>query len=213
MLKVHVYFFLACLFMVKSSLSGTFDVIFYRCVRVCPVHCVWYFTGVSEFVRYVLCYILQVCQSKPECSRQSLTELLIRPVQRLPSVSLLLGGMYNDQNINNSSYFVRLLGTRLCCSYCSAIWIWRIYFIIFGKCINIHTVQPFNIHVVIYIIFCAFVFAIFSLNEGFMAACSKLGHWYFVINCFDKKWLNYLFFNWFRFEDEWKWLFCFFSFF
>lgn len=33
---------------------------------------------------------LKVCQSKPECGRQTLTELLIRPVQRLPSVSLLL---------------------------------------------------------------------------------------------------------------------------
>uniref|UniRef100_A0A915J2I7 DH domain-containing protein n=1 Tax=Romanomermis culicivorax TaxID=13658 RepID=A0A915J2I7_ROMCU len=33
---------------------------------------------------------LKVCQSKPECQRQSLQELLIRPVQRLPSVILLL---------------------------------------------------------------------------------------------------------------------------
>ncbi len=33
---------------------------------------------------------MQVCQSKPECGRQTLTELLIRPVQRLPSVMLLL---------------------------------------------------------------------------------------------------------------------------
>ena len=35
---------------------------------------------------------LQVCLSKPECGRQTLQELLIRPVQRLPSIILLLGG-------------------------------------------------------------------------------------------------------------------------
>lgn len=33
---------------------------------------------------------LKVCQTRPECGRQSLQELLIRPVQRLPSISLLL---------------------------------------------------------------------------------------------------------------------------
>lgn len=37
---------------------------------------------------------LKVCQSKPECGRQSLQDLLIRPVQRLPSVNLLLNGQY-----------------------------------------------------------------------------------------------------------------------
>uniref|UniRef100_A0A0K2SYG9 Protein ECT2like [Megachile rotundata] n=1 Tax=Lepeophtheirus salmonis TaxID=72036 RepID=A0A0K2SYG9_LEPSM len=36
---------------------------------------------------------LKVCQSKPECGRQTLTELLIRPVQRLPSISLLLNDL------------------------------------------------------------------------------------------------------------------------
>jgi hypothetical protein len=35
---------------------------------------------------------LKICQTKPECGRQSLQELLIRPVQRLPSISLLLNG-------------------------------------------------------------------------------------------------------------------------
>ena len=35
---------------------------------------------------------LKACQTKPECGRQSLQELLIRPVQRLPSISLLLNG-------------------------------------------------------------------------------------------------------------------------
>ena len=33
---------------------------------------------------------LKKCERRPECSRQSLTELMIRPVQRLPSISLLL---------------------------------------------------------------------------------------------------------------------------
>lgn len=37
---------------------------------------------------------LKVCQTKPECGRQSLKELLIKPVQRLPSISLLLNGKY-----------------------------------------------------------------------------------------------------------------------
>ncbi|WAR28839.1 ECT2-like protein [Mya arenaria] len=37
---------------------------------------------------------LKVCQTKPECGRQTLTELLIRPVQRLPSITLLLNGAY-----------------------------------------------------------------------------------------------------------------------
>ena len=35
---------------------------------------------------------LKICQTKPECGRQSLKELLIKPVQRLPSISLLLNG-------------------------------------------------------------------------------------------------------------------------
>lgn len=37
-------------------------------------------------------FILQINQAKPECGRQTLGELLIRPVQRLPSVALLLNG-------------------------------------------------------------------------------------------------------------------------
>ena len=35
---------------------------------------------------------LKIAQSKPECGRQTLVELLIRPVQRLPSTLLLLDG-------------------------------------------------------------------------------------------------------------------------
>lgn len=43
---------------------------------------------------YFLCPLSfpQINQAKPECGRQSLAELLIRPVQRLPSVALLLNG-------------------------------------------------------------------------------------------------------------------------
>lgn len=36
---------------------------------------------------------LKITQAKPECGRQTLIELLIRPVQRLPSTLLLLDGM------------------------------------------------------------------------------------------------------------------------
>ena len=35
---------------------------------------------------------LKINQTKPECGRQSLQDLMIRPVQRLPSISLLLNG-------------------------------------------------------------------------------------------------------------------------
>lgn len=35
---------------------------------------------------------LKACQTKPECGRQALQDLLIRPVQRLPSITLLLNG-------------------------------------------------------------------------------------------------------------------------
>ena len=41
----------------------------------------------------ILLFLLQLCQGKPECGRQTLTELLIRPVQRIPSILLLLRGM------------------------------------------------------------------------------------------------------------------------
>jgi len=36
---------------------------------------------------------LKKCERRPECSRQTLTELMIRPVQRLPSISLLLNDL------------------------------------------------------------------------------------------------------------------------
>ena len=40
---------------------------------------------------------LKIAQSKPECCRQTLVELLIRPVQRLPSTLLLLDGLTNKK--------------------------------------------------------------------------------------------------------------------
>lgn len=44
--------------------------------------------------------ILQINQAKPECGRQTLVELLIRPVQRLPSVALLLNGNMQTSLLN-----------------------------------------------------------------------------------------------------------------
>ncbi|KAL5004653.1 hypothetical protein ScPMuIL_018109 [Solemya velum] len=43
---------------------------------------------------------LKVCLTKPECGRQSLTELLIRPVQRLPSIMLLLSDILKQTSKN-----------------------------------------------------------------------------------------------------------------
>lgn len=37
---------------------------------------------------------LKINQAKPECGRQSFQDLMIRPVQRLPSISLLLNGKF-----------------------------------------------------------------------------------------------------------------------
>ncbi|XP_012173501.1 protein ECT2 isoform X6 [Bombus vosnesenskii] len=47
---------------------------------------------------------LKVCQTKPECGRQSLKELLIKPVQRLPSISLLLNDILKHTNKNNPDH-------------------------------------------------------------------------------------------------------------
>ncbi|CAL1534006.1 unnamed protein product, partial [Lymnaea stagnalis] len=44
---------------------------------------------------------LKLCLSKPECGRQSLQELLIRPVQRLPSVVLLLQDLLKRTDSSN----------------------------------------------------------------------------------------------------------------
>ncbi|XP_075236856.1 epithelial cell transforming 2 pebble [Lycorma delicatula] len=47
---------------------------------------------------------LKKCQTKPECGRQSLQELLIRPIQRLASVTLLLNDILKHTNKNNNDY-------------------------------------------------------------------------------------------------------------
>ncbi|XP_045906318.1 protein ECT2 isoform X2 [Micropterus dolomieu] len=44
---------------------------------------------------------LKINQAKPECGRQSLVELLIRPVQRLPSVALLLNDIKKHTSDDN----------------------------------------------------------------------------------------------------------------
>lgn len=44
---------------------------------------------------------LKINQSKPECGRQTLVELLIRPVQRLPSVALLLNDIRKHTSDDN----------------------------------------------------------------------------------------------------------------
>uniref|UniRef100_A0A8C1PGG2 Epithelial cell transforming 2 n=1 Tax=Cyprinus carpio TaxID=7962 RepID=A0A8C1PGG2_CYPCA len=44
---------------------------------------------------------LKINQSKPECGRQTLVELLIRPVQRLPSVALLLNDIKKHTSDEN----------------------------------------------------------------------------------------------------------------
>lgn len=57
----------------------------------------------------------QINQAKAECGRQSLVELLIRPVQRLPSVALLLNGDTHTATAAttalppSSLFFLRLL--------------------------------------------------------------------------------------------------------
>ncbi|XP_031567821.1 protein ECT2-like isoform X2 [Actinia tenebrosa] len=47
---------------------------------------------------------LKACLSKSECGRQSLAELLIRPVQRLPSMNLLLSDILKRTDKNNPDY-------------------------------------------------------------------------------------------------------------
>ena len=42
---------------------------------------------------------LKISQSRPECGRQTLQELLIRPVQRLPSMILLLSGGWSGDSM------------------------------------------------------------------------------------------------------------------
>ncbi|XP_031779263.1 protein ECT2 isoform X7 [Nasonia vitripennis] len=47
---------------------------------------------------------LKICQTKPECGRQSLKELLIKPVQRLPSISLLLNDILKHTHKSNPDH-------------------------------------------------------------------------------------------------------------
>lgn len=54
---------------------------------------------------------LKINQAKPECGRQSLQELMIRPVQRLPSISLLLNDILKHTPKTNRD--AELLGEAL----------------------------------------------------------------------------------------------------
>ncbi|RZF33057.1 hypothetical protein LSTR_LSTR007973 [Laodelphax striatellus] len=47
---------------------------------------------------------LKVCQMKPECGRQSLQELLIRPIQRLASIMLLLNDILKHTPKSNADH-------------------------------------------------------------------------------------------------------------
>lgn len=54
---------------------------------------------------------LKRCQSKIECNRESLTEMLIRPVQRLPSISLIITELIKrtDESNPDKKYLVEAL--------------------------------------------------------------------------------------------------------
>ncbi|EDV96869.1 GH16512 [Drosophila grimshawi] len=47
---------------------------------------------------------LKINQTKPECGRQSLQDLMIRPVQRLPSISLLLNDILKHTSNSNKDH-------------------------------------------------------------------------------------------------------------
>ncbi|XP_017074033.1 protein ECT2 isoform X3 [Drosophila eugracilis] len=47
---------------------------------------------------------LKINQTKPECGRQGLQDLMIRPVQRLPSISLLLNDILKHTNGSNADH-------------------------------------------------------------------------------------------------------------
>ncbi|XP_073255407.1 protein ECT2-like [Porites lutea] len=55
-----------------------------------------------EFPRFHA--FLKACLSRPECGRQSLAELLIRPVQRLPSMNLLLSDLLKHTDKKNPDH-------------------------------------------------------------------------------------------------------------
>lgn len=56
-------------------------------------------TFVEKYPRFHT--FLEECQSKPACNRESLIEMLIRPVQRLPSISLLLNELIKRTDESN----------------------------------------------------------------------------------------------------------------
>uniref|UniRef100_A0A6A7G201 Protein ECT2-like n=3 Tax=Hirondellea gigas TaxID=1518452 RepID=A0A6A7G201_9CRUS len=69
-----------------------------------------YFENVKEMLAKI-CHerprfhaFLKIAQSKPECGRQSFQELLIRPVQRLPSMSLLLCDILKHTDKSHSDH-------------------------------------------------------------------------------------------------------------
>lgn len=47
---------------------------------------------------------LKINQAKPECGRQSLEDLMIRPIQRLPSMSLLINDIYKHTPSTNPDH-------------------------------------------------------------------------------------------------------------
>lgn len=47
---------------------------------------------------------LKINQAKPECGRQTLQDLMIRPVQRLPSISLLINDILKHTNKSNPDH-------------------------------------------------------------------------------------------------------------
>lgn len=59
---------------------------------------------------------LKINQAKPECGRQSLQELMIRPVQRLPSMSLLINGTAETSPPMKPSVIIEIIIYGLC--YC-----------------------------------------------------------------------------------------------
>ncbi|XP_055911417.1 protein ECT2 isoform X3 [Eupeodes corollae] len=69
---------------------------FFEQMKECLIHCD---TQNPRFHAF-----LKINQAKPECGRQTLQDLMIRPVQRLPSISLLLNDILKHTNKNNPDY-------------------------------------------------------------------------------------------------------------
>lgn len=56
---------------------------------------------------------LKINQAKAECGRQTLQDLMIRPVQRLPSISLLISG-----KLMAFPFFIFSSGNTFCLVFC-----------------------------------------------------------------------------------------------